>query len=260
MRLHLFEFEDLPWFPDVIRIGGTDYLRYLLPAIELYKPLIPLINETLSETGENRIIDLCSGGGGYIEQVYKGLSENSNKKITITLTDKFPNYQAYNYIKNKTHGAIDFEKFPVDAAAVPKELKGFRVMFSAIHHFQPQQVKAVFQNAVDSNAPIGLFDGGDKNILVILGMILVHPIAFFLFTPFFKPFKISRLFFTYIIPLIPLYTMWDGFVSVLRLYDPKELLQIAKETNADNYVWKEGKVKNKWGIHASYIIGYPAKQ
>jgi len=70
MRFHLFEFEDLSWFPNVIRTGGTDYLRYLLTVTEVYKPCIVLVNEALKQTGETKIIDLCSGGGGYIEQVY----------------------------------------------------------------------------------------------------------------------------------------------------------------------------------------------
>ena len=63
MRLHLFEFEDQPWFPDVIRVGGTDYLRYLLIATKVYQPCIQLLNDVLSQTGVNKLVDLCSGGG-----------------------------------------------------------------------------------------------------------------------------------------------------------------------------------------------------
>lgn len=194
MRIHLFEFEDLTWFPDVIRVGGTDYLRYLLIATDVYKPLIPLISESLSQTNETTIIDLCSGGGGYIEEIFKHLSENSTRKIAITLTDKFPNYEAYRVIKERTAGKIDFANYSVDAANVPKNLKGFRVMFSAIHHFQPDQVKDILQDAIDNNAPIGIFDGYEKNIFALLSVIIFHPIAFLLFTPFFKPFSFSRLF------------------------------------------------------------------
>lgn len=259
MRIHLFEFEDLPWFPNVIRVGGTDYLRYLLVATDVYRPLIPLISESLSHTNETTIIDLCSGGGGYIERLNKSLSEGSTQKISIILTDKFPNLEAYSALKAKTAGQIDFVNYSVDAANIPTDLKGFRVMFSAIHHFQPEQVKNILQNAIDNNAPIGIFDGYEKNILAILGVLIVHPIAFLLFTPFFKPFSFSRLFFTYIIPLIPIYTVWDGCVSVLRMYKSEELLKIANKTNANNYIWKAGKVNNKYGIHSTYLIGYPDK-
>jgi hypothetical protein len=46
---------------------------------------------------------------------------------------------------------------------------------------------------MDNNRAIGIFDGGDKNLLAIVGIIFIHPIVFFLFTPFIKPFKISRI-------------------------------------------------------------------
>lgn len=259
MRIHLFELEDLSWFPNSLRVGGTDYLRYLLLATDVYEPLIPLIFESLSQTNETTIIDLCSGGGGYVEKLFEGLSKRSTKKISIILTDKFPNYEAYRILKERTAGQIDFANYSVDAANVPNDLKGFRVMFSAIHHFHPEQVKNILQNAVDSNAPIGIFDGYEKNMLAILLVILFHPIALLLFTPFFKPFSFSRLFFTYIIPFIPIYTVWDGCVSILRMYKFQELLKIANQTKANNYQWKAGKVKNKYGIHSTYLIGYPTK-
>ncbi len=257
MRFHIFEFEDLQWFPNSIREGGTDYLRYFFDAGGFYKPVIPIIAQTLQQIGENRVIDLCSGGGGAIEQIHKGLQQNAEEPVAITLTDKFPNNNAYTHLKEKYHGEIDFKDFSVDATDVPKDLKGLRTMFSAIHHFRPEMVKDIPQNAVESNASICLFDGGDKNIFTILGIILFHPIAFILFTPFFRPFKFSRLFFTYIIPLIPLTTVWDGCVSILRLYSPAELLSLAKETEHNTYTWKAGKVRNKFGMHISYLVGYP---
>src|SRR4029079_17983754 len=106
-------------------------------------------------------------------------------------------------------------------------------------------------------APIAIFDGGDKGILGMIGILIIHPLAFLLFTPFFKPFKISRLLFTYLIPLIPLYTVWDGCVSMRRLYKPGELLKIAKGTSAGSYKWVAGKTTSRFGLHASYLIGTP---
>lgn len=257
MRVQLFEFEDLSWFPDVIRTGGTDFLRYFLLTTELYKPVVSLINETLTNINETNIVDLCSGGGGYIEQVHKDINNISEHTISITLTDKFPNIQAYEFLKNKTRGGINYEPVSIDAAHVPKDLKGFRTMFSAVHHFQPEQVKHILQDAVANGAGIGFFDGGEKSIFAILGLLIIHPIAFLIFTPFFKPFKISRLFFTYILPLIPIYTVWDGVVSILRMYEPQELQQIAESLQTENYIWISGKTKNRFGIRATYLIGYP---
>ena len=257
MRFHLFELEDQSWFPDVIRTGGTDYLRYLLVATEVYKPSIRLLNELLNQTTETKIVDLCSGGGGYIEQVYNELKPITKNSTSFTLTDKFPNIDAYQLLKNKTNGEIGFDTRSIDAANVPADLKGIRTMFSAIHHFKPEQVRSILQNAADNNAPIAIFDGGDKSIFAIIGILIIHPIAFLLFTPFFKPFKFSRLLFTYIIPLIPLYTIWDGCVSIMRLYRPKELLKIADGVSPKTYRWAAGRTKSRFGLHASYLIGTP---
>jgi hypothetical protein len=258
MRLHLFEFEDQSWFPNVIRTGGTDYLRYLLAATEVYKPCIGLLSELLSQTGESKLVDLCSGGGGYMEQVYNELKAITKNNTSFTLTDKFPNIEAYQLLKNKTNSEIGFDKRSIDAANVPEDLKGVRTMFSAIHHFRPGQVRSILQNAVANNAPIAIFDGGDKSVLAIIGILIIHPLAFLLFTPFFKPFKFSRLLFTYIIPLIPLYTIWDGCVSIIRLYKPKQLLKIANSISPGTYKWAAGKTTSRFGLHASYLIGTPA--
>lgn len=259
MRVHLFEFEDQAWFPDVIRKGGTDFLRYFLILSELYKPCIPLIRQALKDSGENNLIDLCSGGGGYVEQVYQELNGNNEQKIGITLSDKYPNLQAYELLNQRTGGGITYVSTPVDAAHVPPDLKGLRTLFSAVHHFKPDQVTAILKNAVDQRAPIALFDGGEKGILPMLGLLLFNSLAFLILTPFFKPFTFSRLFFTYLVPLIPLYTLWDGLVSLLRMYEPEELKKMADSLKADNYVWLSGKTRNRFGVRASYLIGYPKK-
>ena len=93
-------------------------------------------------------------------------------------------------------------------------------MFSAIHHFDSDAAKSVIQDAVNAKEGIGIFDGGDKSIFFMLLTILFHSLTLFLFTPFFYPFKLSRLVFTYILPLIPLCIIWDGIVSLTRLYRP----------------------------------------
>ncbi len=257
MRLHLFEFEDFGWFPDIIRSGGTDYLRYFLLSTELYKPCVPLLHKTLKLTGQNIIIDLCSGGGGYIEKIYEELDKLEPNSVTITLTDKFPNIKAYELIKQRTHGRIDYVEESLDILNAAPRIDGLQVMFSAIHHFKPFQVREILQHSVNSGKPICLFDGGEKGLIAIIGLMIIHPIAFFLFTPFFKPVKISRLFFTYVLPLIPLYTIWDGVVSILRMYTPTDFNGIVSTLENNNHTWESGKTKNRFGIKATYLIGYP---
>ena len=147
------------------------------------------------------------------------------------------NIAAYEYIRKNCEAPIDFSPTPVDVLQVDEDLKGLRVLFSAIHHFRPQQVKQILEQAVNAKVPIGIFDGGEKNIWIMLGILVLHPL----------------------IPLIPLYTIWDGLVSILRLYKPEELYKIAHSIPHQQYHWKYGKVKNKLGIKVAYLIGVPLK-
>jgi len=259
MRKLLFEFEDLSWFPDTIRESMTDYLRYFLKVTKFYKPVIPLVSEILKQTNLQNIIDLCSGSGGPVEEVLSGLNATSEGNIKVTLTDKFPNISSYTLLQNKYPKSISFESTSIDAKNVPEELKGLRTIFSGIHHFDEVSIGEIIHNAIQNNAPIGIFDGGDRNIFMILGIILFHPLLFFLFTPFFRPFRISRLIFTYLIPIIPFCTVCDGIVSITRLYAPEHLERIARVHDEARYTWKSGKVKNSLGMNVTYLIGSPKR-
>lgn len=255
--MRLFEFEDLDWFPDFLREGMTDYLRFVLNAVNFYYPATTLIKEGLENAERFAIIDLCSGGGGAIKKVQKNFYNTYNLRLPVILTDKFPNFAAYRLLKQKSNGDIDFVGRPVNAMNVPSELTGLRTVFSAFHHFNRDQARAVLQDAVKARQPIAVFDGGNKNIFTVLGIIIFHPVIFFLFTPFFKPFRFSRIIFTYLVPLIPLCTIWDGIVSIIRLYKPAELLTIANPINSHPFTWKAGNLKNKFGMKVTYLLGYP---
>jgi len=260
MRLHLFEFEDLPWFPNIIREGMVDHLRFLLGNFNFYKPITPWVAQGLEKSGQNEILDLCSGGGGAIVQVQKNLRELTNKDIKITLSDKFPNIVAFQHIEEVTKEKIVFINRPTDATDVPESIEGLRTMFTAFHHFKPEKAKEILKNAIDNKKPIAIFDGGDKNLLSFLGILLILPIVILLCTPFIKPFRIGRLFFTYIIPLIPICTIWDGLVSIIRLYEPNDLRKLVKEIDSATYHWEIGKAKHRLGFRLLYLLGYQRAQ
>ena len=257
MKFRGFEFEDQKWFPDVIRESMTDYLRFLFQEFNLYEPTFPLLKDALAKNNSTQIVDLGSGSGGANENIYNYLKQNYSSEIKINLSDLFPNVEAFQRIYYRTFGGIIFINTPVDATNVPSDAKGFRTMFSGIHHFNREKAKKVLRNAVDAGQGIGIFDGGNKNFLMVLLIIIFHPILLLLCTPFIKPFRISRLLFTYLIPIIPFCTVWDGIFSIFRLYKPKELLQMANEVENDNYIWTSGKVRNKFGMSIAYLIGYP---
>lgn len=257
LRLRLFEFEDQPWFPAVIRAGMMDYLRFMISALGTYRPIVPLLAEGLRHTGHPTVLELGAGAGGGTETVLAALRAHGQPNATITLTDLYPQSEAWLDIARRTGGAISYEAAPVNALAVPAHLLGFRVLFSAFHHFPPVAAEALLRDAVRAGTGIGIFEGAGKHWWELLLAWTVLPAAQFLLTPFFRPFRLSRLLFTYLIPVIPLCTIWDGSVSLLRLYAPAELLALAHAADpTGQFAWHAGKKRHWWGPQVTYLVGY----
>ena len=258
LRLRLFEFEDLPWFPAVIRAGMMDYLRFMISALGTYRPIAPLLAEGLARTGQQRLLELGAGAGGGTETVLAALGALGQAGTTITLTDLYPQPTAWADIAQRTQGRIGFEPAPVNALAVPAHLPGFRTIFSAFHHFPPEAATAMLRDAVRANTGIGVFEGAGKHWAELLLAVTVLPVAQLLLTPFFRPFRLSRLVFTYLIPLIPLCTIWDGAVSLLRMYSTAELLALAHAADpAGAFAWQAGRKRHWWGPQVTYLVGWP---
>ncbi|MFC6997605.1 hypothetical protein [Rufibacter roseus] len=257
-RWHLFELEDQTWFPHVVRQGMMDVLRFMITKLGIYKPTVPLLAQALQQQKQQHVIDLCSGSGGGILQVWRELQKFSDQPVQITLTDKFPNISSYQYLHETSGGALLYEKDSVDATAVPTSLAGFRTIFSAFHHFKPITAQAILKDAVNQGQGVGIFEGAGKSWHELLLVWLIFPWVILLITPFIRPFRWSRLFFTYVVPLIPLGTVWDGTVSLLRMYTPQHLRQMVQQLDAPHYTWHIGRARHWSGTGVLYLIGYPS--
>ena len=253
-RVHLFELEDQPWFPKSIRDAGTDLLRFVAEVAKPYRSVVPRPRKALIATGSQSIVDLCSGGAGPIVAIQKELA-GSGCEILVTMTDKFPNRAAFELARRRSAGKVDFVDTPVDAAAVPPNLGGFRTLFTSLHHFRPEEAKRILQDAVDQRRPIGVFEMTGRSLLPILAIPML-PLALLASTPFIRPLRWSRFLWTYLIPIVPLFITWDAFVSCLRTYSVKELQELVDGLDCEGYSWEIG-VDAARPAPVTYLIGYP---
>ena len=261
IRLHLFELEDQSWFPHTFRQSMLDYLRFMITKLGVYDPAIPLLEELLRSSGQKHFTDLCSGAGGGIEVIREALDQRMGEPVRVTLSDLYPNIGAYDYLQAQSDGLIDYIASPVDATKVPPQITGVRTMFSSFHHFKPDQAVAILQDAANQRAPIGIFEGGGKTWGELLVFLLTFPIIILAVTPFIRPFKLSRLLFTYLMPVIPAGIIWDGAVSLFRLYNPDMLDQlVSKVQTPPGYTWRSGIVGSGLGKRVIYLVGYPEEK
>lgn len=257
-RIQFIELHEQPWFPSPLRDQITDALQCGMHLLRAYAPVAPLLQGALNATGSERIVDICSGGGGpwfYLFPMLRG----GPRGLGILLTDKYPNRAAFERLNAASEKHISFRGDCVDAMKVPRELGGVRTMFSSFHHFPPEEAAAVLQDAVDARQSIGIFEITRRAPAAVCSM-LPWALLAFVYTPLIRPFRWSRLFWTYLIPLIPFVLLFDGVVSCLRTYRPLELQGILKGLTNAEYDWSIGEYPDAAGkMPITYLLGKPKR-
>lgn len=262
-RRHLLEIHEQPWCPQAVRDGATDCLRLIAVIGRQFEGALPPLRRVLAMTDTQRIIDLGSGGGGPWLALRTRLRTKDGAPMPITLTDLFPNQQALLAAQAKAPTQIDFVANPVDATNVPAELQGLRTLFTTFHHFDPPVAQAILQDAVSAGQGIAIFEQTRRTRAAQVFMAILAPIAF-LAIPLIRPFRWSRLFWTYVLPAIPAVLFFDGVVSCWRTYTEAELRNmidglVIDAVHGTAYVWEMGRARTLLSpLGISYLIGYPA--
>jgi len=256
-RRHLFELEDCRWFPSTIRDFMTDYLRHVVKLFGMYKPVIPILDRVMTESGQHTIIDLASGGGGAWTAIAPALAEQ-HPQIRVILTDLYPHASALDAAAAADPERIVAHGSAVNAADVPCDLVGIRTQFLSLHHFQPEQVRQIFSNAIEASQPIAVFEFQERKVSQAI-QFAFSPIFVWLFTLMIRPFSWKRLLFTYLIPIVPLSIMWDGVMSVVRTYTTDEVEEIVRSIpGAEGYRWDFG-VDRTSQVPVWFVTGIPSE-
>jgi hypothetical protein len=263
-RVQFIELHEQPWFPSSLRADVTDALQFGFNLLRAYEPIAPLLQSVIDSTGNGAnatqsIVDMCSGGGGpwldLAQQLRCRDSGGDSPGLQIWLTDKYPNLEAFERISASSDRHIHYYPESVDAINVPRTLKGLRTMFTSFHHFSPEDARAILQNAVDAGEGVGIFEI-TKRTPSTIALMLAGVLLMFVHTPRIRPFRWSRLLWTYLIPIIPLVLIFDGVVSCLRTYRPQELREIVEKLTTSRYKWQIGELAGK-RAPVTYLIGYP---
>lgn len=259
-RVHLFELEDFAWLPRPLRDGGTDVLDFAFGRLGFYDGVLPQVTSFVERTGATRIVDLCSGGGGGTLMLGKRLAA-AGRAVDLVLSDAYPSEAGMARVRALGDPRTTYRSEPVDAMSGGGTLEGVRTMTGALHHFQPDAVRSLLAGIVARRAPLAFLDVAASpairrmpTVLVPAAM-LVNMLVLFLGTlflvPLVRPFRMSRVLFTYPLPLVPALVAWDGTVSALRAYSAEELLAIARSVpGGEDYEWAAG-----LGGRALYLTG-----
>lgn len=256
-RIHSFEFEDFHWFPNLLRTLMTRYLVAIHKMLGTGPTLSDLMEKVLKQAGSTQIVDLCSGGGGPMEEVMTILHNRGLTDLKMTMTDLYPNKAAAKRI-NAEDGQIRYKTDPVNAADVSGELNGLRTMICSLHHMPPTVAKDILKDAMEDNQPICIYEISDNSIPhwiawisfpINLIMVLIISLAV-------RPMTWQQVLLTYFIPVLPLLIAWDGTISNMRTYTVQALAELTNDLKSESYNWDFGTIDGRGGKKV-YLTGTP---
>ena len=251
-----FEIHDHRLFPRFLRDLVTDALEAMWNTQDTYAPIVPRLRQALAAAGTNRVVDLCSGGGGPWLKLSRDFSSAGVPPPQVCLTDIYPNRRAFERLR--AEAAVDYCAEPVNAMRIPRELVGFRTIFSSFHHFAPKEARAILKDAFDARQGIAVFEGATRELRTVVAVFLL-PVLALLLAPRIRPFRWSRLFYTYLVPVIP-FTLWmDGLLSCLRSYSQSDFQELVSGMAAEDYRWEVGIERGRW-VAVAYLIGHPMRR
>ena len=253
----LIEIHEQPWFPQFLRDEFADSLQMILEVTDTYQPIASLLRKQLEECRSNRVVDLCSGAGGPWPSLVRDFEMHGATPPEVLLTDKYPTTTKVQDVQSPTTNRIHFLRDSIDATRIPKYLRGFRTLFSSFHHLNPDEARSLLQDSVNKRQAIGVFEAPARHTLTLLALLLI-PIAAWLFVPYRRPFRWSRLLWTYLIPVIPFVLFFDGLISCLRAYSIGELHEMTSGLASSGYRWEIGeKAGGLLPLRITYLIGRP---
>ena len=257
-RRQLFELTELAGCPASLRDTVHDTLQFIACLGDHYAGRASQIRFALSQVARPRVIDLCSGSGGPWLRLARLVQGYEREALEILLSDKHPNVAAWRWVRDRTAGRVSYLTDPVDVLQLPGDQGGLRTLFSAFHSFRPAEAQAILRETVRQGAGIGIFEFTGRQPRALLA-VLTAPLVVLVLTPFIRPFRWSRLFWTYLVPVAPLALVFDGLVSCLRTYSPAELRELVAGIEAPGYVWEIGREQagGWWSLPVTYLVGYP---
>ncbi|MGD8494690.1 MAG: class I SAM-dependent methyltransferase, partial [Gemmatimonadales bacterium] len=224
----------------------TGYLQVMIERLRLYDAAAPVIAHLLKDTGGRQIVDLCSGSGGPWPGLLARIAADG-VDAHIVLTDLVPAHHDPAGLDG--HPAITYHPASVSALDVPAELPGLRTMFTALHHFGPEQVREIFVAAQRDNVPFAAFEATARSLRGLLTVMAV-PLLVLWLMPRVESAHPLALLLTYLPPILPLMIGWDGVASTFRSHTEDELRELVDGISEPGY---------RWTVRRQGVRGLPVK-
>jgi len=253
-RIQSIELNDQPWVPAALRDTVIEALSLTLKWGRILEGLVDPFAGFLREAGTRRVLDLGAGAGAPGELLASALAARGTP-VDWILTDLFPRPGVWRRIAARVP-TISHVDQPIDATAIPGELSRdrARTLLNVLHHFPRPLARAVIRDAIESRAPIFIAEGFERTPLGFLPFAPLGVPALYASPLLARDRRLARILLTWVTPAALAASIWDGFVSTLRVYTEPELREMAEDAP---YRWTYGNYRFAPFGKGYYFYGVP---
>jgi hypothetical protein len=245
----LKELEDYNWFPKILRRWQTEFIGSVAVWINLYKPLVPVLNKMIADNNIIHLQDCCSGSGIPAMYIHNKLAV----QMSLLLTDKYPD----EWFENKP--PVIYSLHSVDVLQIQPAKNILYTMYNAFHHFSAEQQQDILQKMAANKTSFLIAELLEPKLINIIKIFFTTTLVQIFTAPFVQPFSLKRLFFTYIIPVNLFTITYDGIISVIKSKTAGQYKMLVENISTPNYTITVSRVKNIKG-NVVYIKGEPSNK
>jgi hypothetical protein len=227
---HLFEFMDLRFLPDSLHTVLREILEAgnSTPFRTYYNWVIDFIKSEAGNSGVSAVVELGSGTAP-ISRLLAEVPELSQSDLICC--DLNPDREVYKDLEHRYAGRIKPIYESVDFSKPQKFQDGSLLVLSGTFHHLPPAIRPEILSALfSSGSGIMICEPLRKNFLSFLLCfasiisVIVLPIWFLD-----RPGRFRRIFWCFLFPVAPIFFLWDGIVSAIRMWNKEEWEQCVKE-------------------------------
>ena len=254
------ECNDSPHCPQFIRESIIEVLGNSIRDARVYEKLVPKFISFCADHHIKNILEIGAGSGESTAVFLDAVVLNQHQPPHIYTSDFLPmpevmlaTSQRYPGVMTPIEESLDI-RHPEVAPA-----HDMRMVLSAFHHFDPDVVRVFLQDAQEQRIAVFVAEPFTNSLRAFFPMFLHGFTSLARNGVQCSRRRILKFFFTFFVPLIPMCLLWDGLISMRRMYDEKGFMEIVATLpkSERGYQWQYEEVKVPLGGTASLFTGYP---
>ena len=200
-----------------------------------------------------------------------GKEAGGHEAVDFVLTDIHPHLDAWERAAKRSdhvkflRGSVDAGDAPLDLLAqvdglpAAQRKKVFRLFSLAFHHFDDAAATQILRNTLATSSGFGVFELQERTFEALVTMLALGP-SLWIGSWYWFWGDWTHLFWTYVIPIIPLVVVLDGLISAVRTRSGEEITALMTkgkmEKDMQGWRFEAGRRMHTWPTgQLIYFVG-----